>query len=120
MRRIALSLIAAFFLSGCFVLDELEQGRDLIDSHSPVARELDGNEETNEDSADSSGFSIQSFSEAKEKMQQWWQAALEEDPVRVDDSDIVISCVIGDQLVFIRTSDCATRGGHAKKRRSNL
>lgn len=123
MVRIALSLLAAFFLSGCFVIDEIQKGNDLIDQHSTgwreekklkdkKAKELAENASASRDSP------YTTWKGVKEKAQLWWQEALEEEAVTAEPTDTVVSCQLGGQVQFLRKSDCATRGGRAKAPRS--
>jgi hypothetical protein len=121
MLRIALSLLAAIFLSGCFVLDELDQGDALIEKHSSGWREEKKLREKAEEeaAAGSSNSPSTSWEGVKEKAQKWWQNALEEEAVTADPNDIVIRCEVGGQIHFLRESDCGLRGGRATAPRSN-
>lgn len=121
MVRIALSLLAAFFLSGCFVIDEIQKGNDLIERHSAGWRKekeqrMEKEKKEAEEAAASSGSPLPGWSETKGKAQKWWQAALKEEAAPMDPNNTVTSCEIGGQVQFLRKSDCALRGGRTKAR----
>ena len=123
--RIALSLLAAVFLSGCFVIDELNSGNAEIEKYSVGWREKKKEKElAAKHKAENAGPSIgsrvvTSWDDAKNTANGWWQDALEEEAPRRDSTDIAVSCEIGGQIQFLRKSDCALRGGRTKERRSS-
>ena len=123
MFRLTLSLLAAFFLSGCFVVDEIKKGNELIEQHSSgwrkekAAREKKAKEEA-ENATPATELPFESWDDVKKKAQAWWQDALAEEAVAAKPTDTVISCQIGNRVIFLRKSDCELRGGRPKATRS--
>ena len=126
MFRLLLCLLAALFLSGCFVLEEMEKGDALIEQHSvgwrKMKQEKDQKEQAAKEEAAKTPSLIDpaaSWSEVKLQVQEWWQAALEEESLPPDSNDAVIRCEIRGQVRFTRKSDCTIRGGRAMELSSN-
>jgi len=55
----------------------------------------------------------------KQKFQEVWQEALEEEAVPPDPSDVVIRCELRGEVRFTRKSNCATLKGRAMEISSN-
>ena len=109
MGRLA-SLAALLLLApGCFVLDELDAGRALMEQHSPKkAEEKKPAAATRMASADTDQGLI-------DELQGWWKKkrreAEEASRPAPDPDDVPVRCRIGGRTHFVRKSDCALRGG---------
>jgi len=112
MRRAALLFALLVVAPGCFVLDELEAGRKIMEQHSPKTEEQ-------REAARSKTSSTSSDKRAGEglvaQVQSWiakQKSALEEDRAAADPDDVPIRCEIRGKMHFVRKSDCQLRGGH--------
>jgi hypothetical protein len=116
MRRTALlGALAALALTtpGCFVFDELDAGRALMEQHSPK------NPPQPAPGAPAAAPAA-AAAPAKEtgllaSVQDWWtkrkvqkEAASRPGP---DPTDVPVSCRIAGRQLFVRRSDCLLRGG---------
>jgi hypothetical protein len=115
MRRHALlgALVAlALATPGCFVFDELDAGREIMDQHSPKARPQP---------AQGAAQAAAPSGDAKEEpgllasVQDWWakrkvqrEAAARPGP---DPTDVPVSCRTKRRTQFMRRSECLLRGG---------
>ena len=101
---IALSLALAL-CTGCFVFDEIDQGREEMRRHSgrqahrAAAAEPEAPEE--EDEGPGLIARVQAFFEEKTE-----DSAPERSP-----DDEIITCDLGESLTFTYESDCLARGG---------
>ena len=117
MVRLLLCFPIVVLLSGCFVFDEIEQGNAFLDAHSPRGskqQEMKLAEEAEKEAADAKAASSDkpfSWAGVKETVDEWWQEALEEEPLERDPSDGVVRCEIRGSVQFLRKSDCSLRGG---------
>jgi hypothetical protein len=123
MLRLLAILLCALWLSGCFIADELRKGDALIEQHSvgwrkkkeriqqaeAEAAKVEAEREAQLQQARNTGPGVQ------DKLNEWWHETVDEDPVKVNSSDAIVSCTIGGKVQFIRESDCAVRRGRAKQ-----
>jgi hypothetical protein len=54
----------------------------------------------------------------KDKLSGWWHETVDEEPVKANRDDKLVSCEIGGKLQFIRKSDCQVRRGRAAELKS--
>jgi hypothetical protein len=115
--RLATILLSALWLSGCFVAEEIRQGDALIEQHSVGWREKKkGIEKAEEETAKAeaetqSHQALNAGPGVKSKLKDWWHETVEEEPVKVDPDDKVVSCKIAGKTQFLRKSDCQLRRG---------
>jgi hypothetical protein len=115
MCRLLLIALASFWLSGCFVFEEIRKGNELMDSHASPARRKKAADAASQAEADvanaaKSGAPIE-WAKAKDRLSEWWHEAIEEDPIEPDPDDHIISCEINGKVRFTRKSQCELGGG---------
>ena len=121
MFRLATILLSALWLSGCFIAEEIRQGDALIEQHSVGWREKKkgiqkAEEETAKAEAETQSHqALNAGPGVKSKLKDWWHETVEEEPVKVDPDDKVVSCKIAGKTQFLRESDCQLRRGRAKE-----
>jgi hypothetical protein len=119
MLRIISILLSALWLSGCFIAEEIRQGDALIEQHSVGWRNKKaGIQEAEEEAAkaESEAQSQQARNTGpgvQDKLNDWWHETVDEEPVKVNRDDKLVSCTIGGKVQFIRESDCKVRRGRA-------
>ena len=119
MFRLAAILLSALWLSGCFIAEEIRKGDALIEQHSVGWRNKKERMEQAEEEvakAEEEAQNQQARStgpDAKSKLSKWLQETIEEEPVKADPSDKIVSCTIGGKLQFVRKSDCEIRRGQS-------
>ncbi len=119
MFRLAAILLSALWLSGCFVADEIRQGDALIDQHSVGWREKKksmkrAEEETEKAEAEAQNLKARNTGPGvKDKLSDWWRETVDEEPVKSNPNDKIVSCNIGGRQQFLRESDCQLRRGRA-------
>ena len=119
MFRLTAILLSSLWLSGCFVAEEMRQGDALIEQHSVGWREkkksmqkaeeetAKAEAETQRSQARSTGPGVQ------DKLAGWWRENVDEEPVKANRDDKLVSCTIGGKVQFIRESDCRVRRGRS-------
>jgi len=101
--KAALLLMAALLCSGCFIVDEIEEGREIMQAHSPNA------EPEAEKAASGGGLTsarqrlAEYYAEQREKAS---KAGRSDDP-----ADQAGRCRIRGSVFFLTRSDCQIRGG---------
>jgi hypothetical protein len=119
--RLTAILLSSLWLSGCFVAEEIRQGDALIEQHSVGWREKKkGKEKAEEETAKAEAATKSQRARnagpgVKSKLSDWWQETVEEEPVKTDPNDKVVSCTIGGKVQFLRKSDCQLRRGRMAK-----
>ena len=111
--RVLVLAIAASFLSGCFVLDELDQGEAIMDAHRPAAvKEAEKAKEREKARANAKG-SRRGGAAAPPPSHEWWAKArtLSRSSQDAGDPDRMVRCTTGRSSSFTRRSDCLARGG---------
>jgi hypothetical protein len=122
--RIAAILLSSLWISGCFVAEEIRQGDALIEQHSVGWREKKkGMQQAEEESAKAEAETQSHRARSagpgvKDKLSDWWRETVDEEPVKVNRDDKLVSCEIGGKLQFIRKSDCQVRRGRAAELKS--
>ena len=115
MCRLLLIAFASFWLTGCFVFEELRKGDALIEQHSSRWRkkkeaEAASQAEAAEAKAAKSGPPIE-WTKTKDRLAEWWDEALEEEPIEPDPDDHIVGCEVKGQVRFTRKSQCEIYGG---------
>jgi hypothetical protein len=122
--RLAAILVSSLWISGCFIAEEIRQGDALIEQHSVGWREKKKSmQQAEEESAkaEAETQSRQALSTGpgvKDKLSDWWRETVDEEPVKTNPDDKLVSCEIGGKLQFIRKSDCQLRRGRAAELKS--
>ncbi len=115
MSRLVLIALASFWLSGCFVFEEIRKGNELMDQHASPARrkkESDAAARAEEAAAMASKAGpLVDWKKTKGKLSEWWEEALEEEPIGPDPNDHITRCEVNGQVRFTRKSQCELRGG---------
>lgn len=111
--RWTIALAAAVWLSGltgCYALEELDKANSLLAAHSPKSKEPAPEPAAPAAKAEP-GFG-ERMAERGQQISQWWNEALEDEPVGPDPDDVAVRCQFGDGGIhFLRKSDCELRGG---------
>jgi hypothetical protein len=105
--KLAVAILAAFLCGGCFIWEEIEQGRSIMEAHSP---DSDGEEEA----ADALAGAQSSPKTARERLAEYYakQRAKASGPTQsLNPADDLGRCRIGNTTQFTRRSDCSLRGG---------
>ena len=124
MFRLAAILLSSLWISGCFIAEEIRQGDALIDQHSVGWREKKKGVQKAEEEAAKAEAETQSRQArsagpgVKDKLSDWWRETVDEEPVKTNPDDKLVSCEIGGKLQFIRKSDCQVRRGRAAELKS--
>ncbi len=104
--------------------EEIRQGDALIEQHSVGWREKKksmqkAEEESAKAEAETQGRRARNAGPGvKDKLSDWWHETVDEEPVRVNRDDKLVSCEIGGKVQFIRKSDCQVRRGRAAELKS--
>lgn len=119
MLRLTAILLSSLWLSGCFVAEEIRKGDALIEQHSSGWRKKKASMQKAEEEAAKAEAEAQNQRTrnagpgVKDKLSDWWRETVEEEPVKADPSDKLVSCEIGGKLQFLRKSDCQLRRGQS-------
>ena len=107
MARIAVAVlsIALGLCAGCFVFDEIDQGREEMRKHSGHNRPGSpaAVEEAEPEADEGPGLLA--------RVQQFIQDRRESGPPERDPDDEIVTCDLQDGLTFTHQSDCLARGG---------
>ena len=96
MCRLVLIVLASFWLTGCFVFEELRKGDALIEQHSSRwrdKRDADNAKKAEAAEAKAKAAPPIEWAKTKDKLSEWWDEALEEEPIERDPNDHIVSCV---------------------------
>ncbi len=115
MTRLVLIALASFWLTGCFVLEELRKGDELIEQHSSRWRKKKEAEQARQIEAAAAkaakaGPPIE-WAKTKDKLADWWEEATEEQPIEPDPNDHIVGCEVKGKVRFTRKSQCEIYGG---------
>jgi hypothetical protein len=116
---VALLSLAFGLCTGCFVFDEIDQGREVMKKHSGASRRPAAAAAPSPPAPAAAPHATEAPEEEQEegpglfaRLQQYLQdrrdssSAPERDP-----EDGIVTCVTGDGLTFTHESDCLARGG---------
>jgi hypothetical protein len=110
MRRLLALALCAWLCQGCFVFDELDKGRDILDEHGgkPGAPKHEAHASAPEPKPAEEPGPLEAL---LARARAWWQdERVEERPERPAD-DIVVRCDVGGSTHFTHKSECLVRGG---------
>jgi len=111
MRWILIVALVASLCQGCFVLEEIDKGQELMDQHSPAAREQAAKREEASQAPSSARAGAKQEESTFDRLKKWWQKKREPAPPKRDPDDVVVRCQIDGTMHFTRKSDCMLRGG---------
>ena len=97
---------------GCFVFDELDKGKALMEQHSPRAstdKAESGRTRAGRETEGEEGFFVLVSGRARN----WWAEFNEPAAPKRDPDDVVVRCEVRGGLQFMRKSDCELRSGRA-------
>ena len=111
MRSAALLLALLLLTPGCFVLDELDDGRKIMEQHTPKTAQ---EREAGQKKVTSSTSGKQDEKGLVAQVQGWLaqrKADAERAKPSVHPEDVPVRCEIGGSMQFLRKFDCQLRGG---------
>lgn len=111
MRRAALIAALLLVAPGCFVFDELDAGREIMEKHSPKNKVEKKEEESPKAAASARGGDDEGL---VAQLRGWLvdrTAKTTPDRPQYDPDDVPVRCRIGAGTHFVRKSDCQIRGG---------
>ena len=108
MRRVFAILFACQLSLGCFVFEELDASKDLLDN--PTFEKTEKKKAPQPGPAKSAGGGKKGPS-AQERLAGWWKEARSLNTGEVDES--MVSCELGGSTQFMSRSDCLARGSEA-------
>ncbi len=107
LRTLAL-VLPLTFMPGCFVIDELEAGRAIMDAHTPAAKKTERLEKEM-----ANGEKPLTY---EQMVGSWWKDAksINVSPgQRLATDDPMVPCTHAGRTVYTKRSDCVARGGRA-------
>jgi hypothetical protein len=111
MRWILVVALLASLSQGCFVLEEIDKGQQIMDQHSPRAREKTAKQE---EAGPAPRAGAKQEEKPFERLKKWWKEKREPgppEPPKRDPDDVIVRCEIGGTMQFARKFDCMLRGG---------
>ena len=111
MRWVLVVTLLASLCQGCFVLEEIDKGQQIMEQHSPRAREKQAQQEEARTGRGSASASAQPQEGTLEGLQKWWEKKSAPAPPERDPDDVVVRCKIGGSVHFARKFDCMLQGG---------
>ncbi len=115
--RTVLFVGVCLFGTGCFVLDEIDKGQEIMEHHSRAPKK--GTAESDAEKKDAAGGGLtlaglrergaDAFSDLSGRVEE----ALKKAP---DPENIVVSCRIEGRVEYARKFDCHSRGGRVTSR----
>jgi hypothetical protein len=118
--RVLAVLAIALLCSGCFVLDELDNGDELMrqaSSHSGKRLEQEQRatewEASRDAPASSAGRDDGILDGVQQTVSKWWDKATAEAPPEPGPGSELVHCRLSSGDRFMRKSDCDIRGGSA-------
>jgi hypothetical protein len=98
--------LALWLCTGCFVFDEIDSGREMMNKHSGRGTKgASGSTRTPEAEPDEEGPGLLA------RVQQFFAERREPSAPRRDPNDAIVSCELEDGVTFTYASDCLSRGG---------
>lgn len=105
--RVPAAIAVLVLCSGCWVMDEIDQGVEILESHSPKKTA----EEPQASAPPAAAASKSKGPSAFDELVDWAQKKLEPAPPPPDPNDQMVRCAIGHREQFTARYDCAARGG---------
>ena len=95
-------------LQGCFVFEEIDKGRALMEAHSPKELEdIKPAPRPGRQPKEEPGW----FASTTETVTAWWEKASQPAAPERDPEDVPVACEIKGSAQYMRASDCRLRGG---------
>jgi hypothetical protein len=107
MKRLAMLLIVCLLGSGCFVFDEIDSGKAIMDKNSPKKAGAPAK-------AGAGAPTGKAGTPGQKASKDWWATAKSiEAPTDVDPADpnTPVSCEVRGSTRFMRRGDCLSQGG---------
>ena len=102
--KLLLPILAALLCSGCFVIDEIEQGQSIMRAH-------DGKDDAAEEELAETKAPPKSPRERLAEYYAKQRAKASVSTKSLDPADDLGRCRVGNKTQFMRRSDCKLRGG---------
>lgn len=115
MRLLAVALIAVLG-SGCFALEEIDAGQEIMDKHYAGTRKESPEPRDREPAPDANAFErLRARAEdSAERFQRWWaNLSLTGGDAHSEDDEQLVRCTLDGRTHFARWADCRARGGTA-------
>lgn len=120
--RTLVALLALTLCSGCWVMDELDSGKELMEQHTPKGKKRAGKGEPTATAAkDGKAPESPATSPGQEgpgilhELVVWTKKKLEGPPPPPDPLDVPVRCDLGKSLLFTTRGDCEARGGTGRE-----
>lgn len=119
MRRWIALCSVAFLLGGCFVLDEIDAGQEIMDQHRQGGSKAEAEDAEGGSTPEGGAPGLVA------KVKDWW-SGLGSEPADSPErdsgppphpDDVLGTCDLGGSLTFMRKFDCQRKGGAFKPRR---
>lgn len=104
--RLVLVILVALLCSGCFVMDELDAGMEIMDAHTPADKKKAKAAETAE-----AGEEPEKPPTYDEAVTGWFQNAQTLGPRKEGGDNPMVKCEIGGSVRFTKRVDCRSQGG---------
>ena len=101
--RLALLLLLSALCSGCFVLNEIDSGMEIMEAHTP--------EDKKKPAAAKAGDEPEKPPTYSESVQGWFQNAKTLGPRKKGGENPMVQCKLGGSTRFTRRTDCQSQGG---------
>jgi hypothetical protein len=112
MRRVAAILLAATIASGCFAMDEIDEGQKIMDQHYGQAKKAQEPAEKEQGEPDGGGPGLVA------RVKGWWKGLQEKSAEATEDEsppphpdNVLVRCDLDGSTHFMRKFDCQLRGG---------
>jgi hypothetical protein len=113
MGRLLVLALCAWLCQGCFVFDELDKGRDILEVHGgkPGAPKYDRNAAPAAEPAPGPAEEPGRIEALFARARAWWQEEREDGPPERPADDVVVRCKVDGSTHFTHKSECLVRGG---------
>jgi hypothetical protein len=113
MKRLAVLLVVCLLGSGCFVFDEIDAGKAIMEKNSPKPKA--GGPNAKAGSAKANAIAKAKAGTPRQKAgKDWWSTAKSIEPatdVVPGDPSTPVSCKVHGSTRFMRRGDCLSQGG---------
>ena len=117
LRRLLVTILVSGLSLGCFVLDELDAGLEMMDNphfgNAPAKKEVEPQPDRTRPEQESP-----SPSAVAARLAKWWKEEARTLGSEEVDEDLV-RCTLAGATQFMRRSNCLARGGNAESARRN-
>lgn len=113
MRRLVPLTLVLWLCSGCFVLDEIDSGAEIMDQHASNERRAADAEKKAKTAEEEEGSLLADLQGQVASLGGWLEEATEKAPPERDPSDTPVLCEVAGRTHYLRKSDCSVRGGRA-------